>query len=55
MIGREAASVGQTVHELRRGGDRVAGYVGDDQDAALQLAEEMLGGVDEVVRAPDGA
>jgi len=29
----------------------VAGFIGDDEQAARALGEEMLGGVDEVVRA----
>ena len=35
--------------ELRGRGLAVVGFVGDDEDLARQMGEEMLGGVDEVV------
>ena len=48
-MGVDAASVGAASARRRRGGDRVAAFVGDDEEAARALAEEMLGGLDELV------
>lgn len=53
MTGADARVVGQQVREMRGPDVRVAGFVGDDEDLARDMAMEMLGGVDEVVRAPE--
>ncbi len=55
VIGRDARAVGRAVRSRRAPGVAVAGFVGDDEDAARQMAEEMLGGVDEVVLADESA
>ncbi len=47
--GGDAKAVARAVAELRGRGLAVVGFVGDDEDLARQMAEEMLGGVDEVV------
>lgn len=48
-MGRDAEAVGTAVRRQREAGARVAGFVGDDERAARQMGEEMLGGVDELV------
>ena len=50
VMGDEAAVVGRAVSGLRGPGVAVAGFVGDDEQAARLMAEEMLGGLDRVVR-----
>ncbi len=50
-MGADAETVGRTVRELRGPGVVVAGFVGEDEELAREMAEEMLGGVDQVVRA----
>ena len=54
VLGPEAAGVGRAVRELRRTGARVAGFVGgaEEEEVAVSMATEMLGGLDEVVRVP---
>lgn len=52
-MGTDAEAVGRAVRRLRRPGVAVAGFVGSDQQAATEMAHEMLGGVDEVVSASD--
>lgn len=53
VMGPEPGMVGRTVRRLREaGGASVAGYVGEDEGSARDMATEMLGGVDEVVRVP---
>lgn len=54
VVGADAAAVGAAVGRLRASGDRAAGFVGTDEDEARRMAEEMLGGVDEVVRVGPG-
>jgi len=49
VIGRDGGSVGRAVEALRGPGAAVAGFVGDNLDAAREMAAEMLGGVDQVV------
>jgi hypothetical protein len=49
VIGRDGGSVGQAVRSRRGPGVAVAGLVGDDEQTARRMADEMLGGVDEVV------
>lgn len=49
VMGRDAWAVGRCVRSHRAPGVAVAGLVGDDENTARQMAEEMLGGVDEVV------
>ncbi len=51
MTGVDAQAVGRAVRELRVGGLAAAAFVGEDEDLARQMAEEVLGGVDEVVSA----
>ncbi|MDP8975622.1 MAG: hypothetical protein M3N28_04515 [Actinomycetota bacterium] len=53
VIGRDARAVGRAVRSRRVPGVAVAGFVGDDEAAARHMAEEMLGGVDEVVWVAD--
>ncbi len=48
-MGVDGALVGAAAARRRRGGDTVAAFVGDDETAARALAEEMLGGLDELV------
>jgi hypothetical protein len=51
VIGLDAEAVGATVRDITESGDAVAaGYVGKDEEAGREMAQEMLGGVDEVVR-----
>jgi hypothetical protein len=50
VVGQEAAAVGRAVSTLRGPGVAVAGFVGRDEQAARLMAEEMLGGVERVVR-----
>ena len=50
VLGPDGGRVAGRVVELRAEGARVAGFVGEDEAAARALGEEMLGGVDEVVR-----
>lgn len=50
-MGSEGEAVGRTVRRLRELGSAVAGFVGDDEALAREMGAEMLGGVDEVVRA----
>lgn len=54
VFGADGEAVGRTVRALRSGGVLAVGYVGGDEQAARQMAEEMIGGVDEVVRAEGG-
>ncbi len=53
MTGLDADAVGRAVREVREQGAAAAGFVGEDEDLARQMAEEMLGGVDEVVSAEE--
>lgn len=50
VLGADGAKVAGEVAALRAAGQRVAGFVGDDEAEARAMATEMLGGVDEVVR-----
>ncbi len=52
VVGADAEAVGRVVRQLREGGARAAGYVGDDPEGARAMGEEMLGGVDEMVHLP---
>lgn len=52
-MGDDAAAVAREVARRREAGERVAGFVGTDAEAAAVMAEEMLGRLDELV-APDG-
>ena len=59
-MGSDAQAVGRLVRQLRRQGVRVAGFVGEEEALAREMAVEMLGGLDEVVvagpaPAPGGA
>ena len=49
MLGSDAEAVGRAVRDLRESGARVAGFVGVDEALAREMAQEMLGGVDQVV------
>ena len=52
VVGTDATTVGRVVRDLREAGARVAGFVGggDDDELVVEMATEMLGGLDEVVR-----
>ena len=49
VIGTDAGTVGKEVRRRREHGDRIAGFVGHDQETARAMGDEMLGGCDEVV------
>lgn len=51
-MGADGAAVGAEVARRRAAGERAAGFVGTDEALARAMGEEMMGGVDEVVRAP---
>lgn len=53
-MGADGASVAAAAARRRREGDRVAAFVGEDESAARALAEEMLGGLDELVVVAGG-
>ena len=53
VTGVDARAVGRRVRELRARGLAAAGFVGEDEDVAREMGEEMLGGVDEVVNAEE--
>ncbi len=53
VVGLDAAAVGRSVSELRAQGLVVAGFVGEDEALARQMANEMVGGADEVVSADE--
>lgn len=50
VVGPDAARVAREVAALRARGLRVAGFVGEDEETALAMAVEMLGGCDDVLR-----
>jgi hypothetical protein len=50
VLGTDAVAVGRIVRELRESGARVAAFVGEDEELARELAAEVLGGLDDVVR-----
>ena len=50
-MGADAAAVGADVARRRERGERAAGFVGADEALARAMGEEMLGGVEVVVRA----
>lgn len=52
VIGTDGELVAREVRRRRAAGQRVAGFVGDDEALATAMADEMLGGVDEVARPP---
>ena len=51
VMGADAAAVGAEVARRRERGERAAGFVGADEARARAMGDEMLGGVEEVVRA----
>ncbi len=53
VVGQEANAVGRAVRSRRGPGMAVAGFVGHDEQAARQMADEMLGGVDRVEALSD--
>lgn len=55
VIGSDARAVGRAVRSRRAPAVAVAGFVGDDENSARHMAEEMLGGVDEVVVVDESA
>ena len=55
VLGSDGAAVGQEVAARRARGVRAAGFLGTDEVLACAMGEEMLGGVDEVVRLAGGA
>ncbi len=50
VVGTDGGAVGREVRRRRAAGERAAGFVGDDPDLAAVMGEEMLGGVDELIR-----
>lgn len=50
VVGTDGAKVAAEVAARRAAGQRVAGFVGEDEAEARAMATEMLGGVDEVVQ-----
>lgn len=52
VLGADGDAVGREAARRRRLGERVAGFVGDDEAQARTMAEEMLGGLDELVVLP---
>ncbi len=53
VVGVDARAVGRTVGELRARGLVAAAFVGEDEALARHMADEMLGGADEVVSADE--
>jgi hypothetical protein len=53
VMGVDGAAVGTEAARRRAAGERVAGYVGKDEETARAMGEEMLGGLDELVALPD--
>lgn len=51
-MGTHAGAVGREVAHRRLAGERAAGFVGSDELLATTMAEEMLGGLDELVVLP---
>ena len=49
VVGPDGEAVGRTVRRLRRQGVAAAGFVGTEEQTAREMAEEMLGGVDQMV------
>jgi hypothetical protein len=49
VVGTDGEAVGREVRRRRALGQRAAGFVGDDTAQAAVMADEMLGGADEVV------
>lgn len=49
VLGDDAATAGREAARWRATGDRVAVFVGTEEDVARTMAEEMLGGLDELV------
>ncbi len=48
-MGADGEAVAREVARRRGLGEKVAGFVGTDRETAAAMAEEMLGGADEVV------
>ncbi|MGI8684121.1 MAG: hypothetical protein ACR2MO_03300 [Acidimicrobiales bacterium] len=55
VIGTDGEAVGREVRRRRAAGERIAGFVGDDEALATAMAEEMLGGCDEMAAPPGDA
>lgn len=53
VLGTDGEVVGREVQRRRAAGQRAAGFVGDDVEQATSMGDEMLGGVDELVRVDD--
>ena len=49
VMGTDADAVGQEVSRRRAAGERVAGFVGEEEAAARAMGDELLGGLDELV------
>jgi len=52
VVGTDGEAVAREVRRRRAAGERVAGFVGDDEALARAMAEEMLGGCDEIAAPP---
>lgn len=50
VMGLDGVAVARAVARRRAAGERVAGYIGEDEAEAAAMGLEMLGAVDEVVR-----
>lgn len=48
-MGADATAVGREASLRRAAGERAAAFVGTEEDLARAMAEEMLGGLDELV------
>jgi hypothetical protein len=49
VMGTDGDAVGREVSRRRAAGERVAGFVGEEEATALAMADELLGGLDELV------
>lgn len=52
VMGPDAAAVGREAALRRTAGARVAAFVGTEEELARAMADEMLGGLDELVVLP---
>ncbi|MGH9177792.1 MAG: hypothetical protein ACRD0N_04465 [Acidimicrobiales bacterium] len=52
VLGTDGDAVGREVARRRAAGERAAGFVGEEEATARAMAEEMLGGLDELVVLP---
>ena len=55
VLGADGEQVAAEVVRRREAGQRVAGFVGTDEELARAMGQEVLGGIDQMVRVPDGS